>query len=140
MKKWIFSTIFLSSLGIFGATNEVEATTNSNDALSIEEYVTSSFTPISEEGLVIGEPDTDVVITEDYLTVESTIGTQAAPATIVVSGQMIFDKRSYPYSPPSSKNWKEKRNGYWYYGKLYRQSYYSAGGAWIGDYSGTLTR
>ncbi|MGC3806398.1 hypothetical protein ACPTF9_12570 [Enterococcus faecium] len=53
-----------------------------------------------------------------------------------MTGTMIFDKVGCPHS----RNWKEKRNGYWYYGKLYLQSYKSAGNNGIATYSGTLNR
>ncbi|MGL9969190.1 hypothetical protein [Enterococcus sp. DIV1420a] len=65
---------------------------------------------------------------------------RAVPRSIRVSGNMIFDKQGWGYGPPKSRNWKEKRNGYWYYGKLYLQSYKSAGNNWFARYSGTLTR
>lgn len=96
-------------------------------------------TSLDKDGIAIGNPTNDLTVTENYLTV-SLLLARAASKTIRVTGTMIFDKVDWPSRPPHSRNWKEKRNGYWYYGKLYLQSYKSAGNNWIATYSGTLTR
>ena len=96
-------------------------------------------TSLDKDGIAIGNPTNDLTVTENYLTF-SLLLARAASKTIRVTGTMIFDKVGWPSRPPHSRNWKEKRNGYWYYGKLYLQSYKSAGNNWIATYSGTLTR
>lgn len=139
MKKSIILSLSVLSIGssvsvltmpAFADTvNESSTVANNSQELSL----------LDKDGIVIANPNSDLTVTEDYLTVSPTLD-RAASKTIQVTGTMIFDKVGWPSQPPKSRNWKEKRNGYWYYGKLYLKSYKSAGTNWIANYSGTLTR
>lgn len=111
-------------------------TTTFSDSVSED-----SLSPKNQDNFVIGENDNETTVTENYLTIEGPGSLlRAAAKSIKVSGSMVFDKQGWGYGPPKSRNWKEKRNGYWYYGKLYLKSYKSSGNLWIAQYSGTLTR
>ena len=115
----------------------------SNSAVTGQALDNSSFSTLNQDNIVVGENDTDTTVTENYLTVEDELQNsllRAAPKSIKVSGTMVFDNQGFVYFPPKSRNWKEKRNGYWYYGKLYLKSYKSSRNLWIAQYSGTLTR
>ena len=114
----------------------------SNSAVT-EQALDNSFSTLNQDNIVVGENDNNATVTENYLTVEDELQNsllRAAPKSIKVSGTMVFDKQGWGYGPPKSRNWKEKRNGYWYYGKLYLKSYKSSGNLWIAQYSGILTR
>ena len=126
----------VSGLGLVNAHAE-----DTSDTVPVIQNIDLDLSPLSSEGIVIAENNSDTTITDNYLTLENPLDDllRAAPKTIKVSGSMIFDKQGWPY-PPKSRNWKEKRHGYWYYGKLYLQSYKSAGNNWIAQYSGALSR
>ncbi|HFJ5977369.1 TPA: hypothetical protein ACGU6U_002645 [Enterococcus faecium] len=135
---------FILSLGILTIGISVTGTTIPTFADSTNEPTTvvdnnQELTPLDRNGIAIGNPTNDLTVTENYLIVSPLLA-RAASKTIRVTGTMIFDKVGWPSRPPQSRNWKEKRNGYWYYGILYLQSYKSAGNNWIATYSGTLTR
>lgn len=115
---------------------------NKNNSNLKQESADFTLSPMNQDKIVIGEDGSDTTVTENYLILDNPSDNtlRAAPKTIKVSGTMIFDKQGWAYGPPKSRNWKEKRHGYWYYGKLYLQSHKSAGNNWIAQYSGTLTR
>lgn len=130
------------TLGVISSISMINAQAESIPNVAVEQYSEAALSPISSNGIVVGENNSDTTVTENYLTLENPLDDmlKAAPKTIKVNGSMIFDKQGWAYGPPKSRNWKEKRHGYWYYGKLYLQSYKSAGNNWIAQYSGTLTR
>lgn len=131
------------TLGLVGSISMINVQAESiPDVAVIEQYSEVPLSPMNSDGIVVGENNSDTTVTENYLTLENPLDDmlRAAPKTIKVNGSMVFDKQGWAYGPPKSRNWKEKRHGHWYYGKLHLQSYKSSGNNWIAQYSGTLTR
>lgn len=137
--------LFPITLGLLSTVSPIITHADSflESVVSEQESTTTTFVIFNQKAIVVGEPATDITVTENYLTVEGDSQNsvlRAAPKTIKVSGSMVFDKQGWGYGPPKSRNWKEKRHSYWYYDKLYLQSYKFSGNLWIAQYSGTLTR
>lgn len=137
--KVLLVPISIGLVSGFGLVNVYAEDTS--ETVPVMQNIVSDLSPLSSEGIVLAESNSDTTTTDNYLILENPSDDmlRAVPKTIKVSGSMIFDKQSWPY-PPKSRNWKEKRYGRWYYGKLYLKSYKSAGNNWIAQYSGTLSR
>lgn len=98
-----------------------------SEASTINESLNNSFVSAPD-------PDSNVI---------GTVNLQKDPlqsCAAAKSYNVLCDKASW-IKLPSSRNWKETKNGYTYYGELSLKSYYNyTGQFWMCTYSGTLTR